>query len=149
MEGNRGNFDRARELLNKTFSQSGDLGIIEGQFLSATSLGNLERDRGNLSSAMVWFERANEILDSGNFNSHRMTAYENLYKIYKEAGQHSQSLEWLEKFNQLNSTLQSTEKNRLMAEYEIRFNMKRTEQEAEVLQPARREINRVFNCSNI
>lgn len=137
-EARKGNTQRAAELFNQVYREAENIGTVEGLFLSATSLGDLAREAGNLSGAIRWYERANEIVSSGNFTALQVTAYENLYRIYKEAGDYPTSLEWLEQFNDLNESLRSSEKNRQMAEYEIRFNMKRAEQEAEILE-ARQE----------
>jgi two-component system, sensor histidine kinase and response regulator len=133
MESRRGNIAEARRLLMYALEESRSEEIVDSEFYSATGLGQLELDLGNTVQAIRWFARANQVVDSDRYNTLRLQSFGNLYRAYREAGNFSESLRWLEQRNELNDSLNTTEKARLLAEYETLFNMKRTEQQAEVL----------------
>lgn len=133
MENRRGNLAEARRLLMYSLEESRNSGLAESEFYSATGLGHLELGQGNTVQAIRWFARANQVVDSDRYNTLRLQSYGNLHRAYRDAGNFAESLRWLEQRNELNDSLNTTEKARLLAEYETLFNMKRTEQQAEVL----------------
>lgn len=139
MEARKGDFGDAAGLFNLALEESQALNHKEGEFRSTSGLGNLEMDQGNIARALRWFFRANEIVEGDEFASLRLISYENLYNTYKEMGDYDRSLQWLESYNDLNESISTTEKSRLLAEYEALFNLQQSKQEADILQARQHE----------
>jgi two-component system, sensor histidine kinase and response regulator len=139
LEGRRGNVNEAQRLLQFALDESRRINNLEGEFRSASGLGNLEMERGNYAQAIRWYARANQLTDGDLNNPLRLQSYENLYRAYREAGNLAESLKWLEMRNELNDSLTSSEKSRLLAEYETLFNLKRTEQQSEIFRAREQE----------
>jgi two-component system, sensor histidine kinase and response regulator len=139
MEARKGNFGDAAGLFNLALEESQALNHKEGEFRSTTGLGNLEMEQGNIARALRWFFRANEIVEDDEFSTLRLVSYENLYNTYKELGDFNQSLQWLESYNDLNENISTTEKSRLLAEYEALFNLQQSKQQADILQARQQE----------
>ncbi len=133
MESRRGNLNEAERLLRFALDDSTYINHKEGEYRSASGLGDLEVQRNNYAQAIRWYVRANQIAEDQANPNLRVESYEKLYRAYREMGNLSESLRWLEERNQLNDSLQNTEQSRLLAEYETLFNIKRTEQESEIL----------------
>lgn len=133
MESRRGNLSEAERLLRFALDESAFINHKESEYRSASGLGDLEVQRNNHAQAIRWYARENQIAEDQTNPNLRVESYEKLYRAYREMGNLSESLRWLEESNQLNDSLQSTEKSRLLAEYETLFNIKRTEQESEIL----------------
>ena len=133
MESRRGNLNEAERLLRFALDESTYINHKEGEYRSASGLGDLEVQRNNYAQAIRWYARANQIAEDQANPNLRVESYEKLYRAYREMGNLSESLRWLEERNQLNDSLQNTEQSRLLAEYETLFNIKRTEQESEIL----------------
>lgn len=133
MEGRRGNIQEAERLLRFALDESAIFNNAEGEYRSASGLGDLEMSQGNYPQAIRWYARANQTADTLPNPQLRVESYEKLYHAYRQVGNLTESLRWLEERNQLNDSLQSSEQSRLLAEYETLFNLKRTEQQTEVL----------------
>ncbi|MEX2435492.1 MAG: tetratricopeptide repeat-containing sensor histidine kinase [Balneolaceae bacterium] len=139
MEARKENIEAARELFTYAYNRSIDMNTISGRYLAASGIGNLENSLGNTGQAIRWLARANQIIEGTTYSSFLLQSYLDLYDAYKNAGNSAESLKWLEIHRSLNDSLTSTEKNRLLAEYEIRFNLKRNEQETAIIRARQQE----------
>lgn len=139
MEARKGNIEAARELFTYSYNRSIDMNTISGKYLAASGIGNLENSLGNTGQAIRWLARANQIIEGTTYSSFLLQSYHDLYNAYKNTGNSAESLKWLEMHRMLNDSLTSAEKNRLLAEYEIRFNLKRNEQETAVIRARQQE----------
>ncbi|WP_069132343.1 ATP-binding protein [Rhodohalobacter halophilus] len=140
MEAKRGNLSKAEEIFNSTLEESRALGSIEGQYNSAISLGDIEKERGNYGAAARWYARAQSTVEGHGFQGMQMDVYQNLYEVYKMAGNSAMALQWLETFSELKERLDSDEKMRLQTEYETLFNIRAREQQAEVIQAKQQKV---------
>ncbi|MGF1668893.1 MAG: ATP-binding protein, partial [Balneolaceae bacterium] len=132
LEMERGNKELARDYLLKSFEESSNRNIAEGIFYSSFSLGNLEFDQKNYSEADKWYNIALDIAEKMQAGAFRMQIYEKLYLLSKETNT-LQALQWLESLKELTDSLRSSERDRIRAEYDARFEMERREQENEML----------------
>ncbi|MDX1591055.1 MAG: ATP-binding protein [Balneolaceae bacterium] len=133
MEKYRGNLSEAEHLLLLALELSRENNEIQRQYESATALGKLEMERGDVIQAIRYYARANNAIEGENLESLALTSYNNLYRAYRESGNFVESLRWLEQHDQLKDSLETAEKSRLLAEYETLFNLKQTREQAEVL----------------
>ncbi|MFO7799400.1 tetratricopeptide repeat protein [Rhodohalobacter sp.] len=145
MEAQRGDRSRAEEIFLFSLEESVRLGSVEGQYNSAISLGDLEAERNNYGGAARWYARAQSIAEGRGYHALQTESYSKLYEIYKRAGNTTQALQWLERFNELEDSLASDEKLRLQAEYETLFNIRTREQQAEIIEARQQEIHARVN----
>lgn len=139
MERARGNYTESRRLLLYALEESRENGDVVTEYYSASGLGSLEMGLGNNVQAIRWFAQANRVVDHDRYTSLRLTSYENLYSAYRETGNFSESLKWLELRDRLNDSLNTSEKSRLLAEYETLFNVKQTRQQSDILRAREEE----------
>lgn len=139
MERKRGNYTESRRLLLYALDESREIGDVEIEYYSASGLGSLEMELGNNVQAIRWFARANNTVDNERYTLLKLASYENLYRAYRETGNFSESLKWLELRDRLNDSLNTSEKSRLLAEYETLFNVKQTRQQSEILRAREEE----------
>lgn len=145
MEKRRDRYDDSRRLFEVALEMSEEIGNREGEFRNTTGIGELEMSRGNIWDAIQWFTRANEIVQDDDFSSLRLPAYENLYLANKQAGNFRQALNWLERYNDMRSELNSNERASLLAEYETLFDLQRSRQQAELLEAQQKETESRLN----
>jgi len=126
--------DIARDYLQKTLADSREMNMMLGLFYSLNGLGELEMTLGNISESVAYYIEAVEI--AGNFDSKTMEveAAKNMYYAFKQAGNESEALNWLEKTDVLKDEIRSAERDRLTAQYEAKFNLRQSEQEKQLIQ---------------
>jgi len=124
----------AREYLQLSLNDSRALNLLPGIFYSVNGLGQLELELGNISESIDFYSEGVSIVDTIDNKQMRKVAYNNMYNAYKRIGNSTQALNWLERVNELDEELRSFERDRLMAEYETKFNLRRSEQEKRLIQ---------------
>jgi signal transduction histidine kinase len=139
MEQKRGNAGEAERLLLYALELSREQNDVETEYYTATALGGFEMERNNNVQAIRWYARANHAVEEKNYESLRLSSYDNLYKAYRETGNFSESLRWLEQRDRMKDSLNTDEKSRLLAEYETLFNMKQNREQTEALRAREQE----------
>ncbi|REL24686.1 hypothetical protein DYD21_17680 [Rhodohalobacter sp. SW132] len=127
-------YSTAREHFENALESSQKINLQLGLYYSTSGLGDLEKTRGNYERAIEWYLETLELSDQFDNQSHKLSAYNNIYQVYKQSGNNSQALEWLERHNELNEEIRSTEKDRITAQYETKFNLRQAEQEKQIIQ---------------
>jgi len=133
MELQRGNYEEARDHLQRAVVMSQEMGITEGIFYSSEGMGRLMLEINRFDDAVDWFERARNLADASGTGTMKLTSYDRLYETYKKAGNIRQSLYWLEKYNELKDSLTSADRELLTAQYEAKFNLRKSQQENELI----------------
>lgn len=134
IEVKRRNYDRARDYFTSALEQSQSMNFPPGLYYSSRGLGILEYEWENFEEAISWFTRSSEIAERMGLNDGMLGSYDQLYSSNKKAGNPEEALYWLEKFNTLSDSIRSAVKDRLVTEYEIRFSIKESQQENQLLE---------------
>lgn len=133
MHGAQDNLANAREYLQRALLKSREINFRQGIYYSVNGFGQLEMESGNVDRAIKWYQQGTDISDEIDNLSMKLPAYENMYQAHKQAGNTTEALNWLESYNKINDSLQSQEDDDLMAQYETKFNLKRSEQENQII----------------
>ncbi len=130
----RGNYEKAREYLMSGYNSSKEIGFPMGIYYTSSGMGRLEQELQQFDLSSEWFLISLDIAERMQNNQGKLNIYEDLYKTNKQAQNTPEALNWLERYSSLSDSLQSDEKNRLIAEYEIQFGMRTSRQQNELLQ---------------
>lgn len=122
-------YESARDYFLRSLAQSREVNLPMGIYYNTNGLGELDLKMGNYSQAILHYEEAIEIADSIDNNPLKLETYKNIYEAYKQADNSSQALSWLEQVVELNEKLRTFERERISAEFETKFNLRRAEQE--------------------
>ncbi len=133
LELKKSNPDAARSYFLQSLEESRKNNLPEGIFYSAYSLGEIHFDKGNFDESRKWYDIALNQAETTGAASFKQQVYEKLYQLFKKAGNNSQALTWLENVKELEDSLRSTERERIRAEYEAKFEMDRREQDNAML----------------
>ena len=125
----KNDYESARDHFLRSLAQSREVNLPMGIYYNTNGLGELDLKMGNYSQAISHYEEAIEISESLDSNPLKLAAFENIYEAYKQAGNSSQALNWLEQVVDLNEKIRTTERERISAEFETKFNLRRAEQE--------------------
>ena len=134
MEIRRGDYEEARDYLQRAIVMSQEMGFNEGIYYSSKGMGELMLETNRFNNAIEWFQRANNIADANGVGKMKLATYNNLYQTYKRAGNINLALQWLENYNELNDSLASAEREILTAQYETKFNLRKSQQQNELMQ---------------
>ena len=135
----RDDYRKAREYLNESLTRSEAVNMLPGIFYSTNGLGELELETGNTRQAIARYQRGVDLTEETENPAMMMTAYQNMYTAYKSAGNAGEALLWLEKVNALEEDMRSVESDRLRAQYETKFNLRRSEQEKQLIEIQREQ----------
>jgi signal transduction histidine kinase/Flp pilus assembly protein TadD len=135
----RGDYEKARENLNESLTRSENVNMLPGIFYSTNGLGELELEIGNPQESIRRYERGVELTEQTDNPAMMVTAYQNMYAAYKSANNSEEALSWLEKVNELEEDMRSIESDRLRAQYETKFNLRRSEQEKQLIEIQREQ----------
>ncbi|HKL14767.1 MAG TPA: tetratricopeptide repeat-containing sensor histidine kinase [Balneolaceae bacterium] len=135
----RGDYRKARDYLNESLTRSEASNMLPGIFYSTNGLGELELETGNTQQAIARYKRGVDLTEETENPAMMMTAYQNMYAAYKSAGNAGEALLWLEKVTDLEEDMRSIESDRLRAEYETKFNLRRSEQEKQLIEIQREQ----------
>ena len=132
-------FSKAREYLNESLARSEEANIIPGIFYSTNGLGELELTIGNIDEAIERYQKGVSLTEETGNPGMMVTAYHNMYSAYKETENSEKALSWLERVNELEEEMRSMESDRLRAQYETKFNLRRAEQEKQLIEIQREQ----------
>src|SRR6056297_1152418 len=135
----RDDYRKARDYLNESLTRSEASNMLPGIFYSTNGLGELELETGNTQQAIARYKRGVDLTEETENPAMMMTAYQNMYAAYKSAGNAGEALLWLEKVTDLEEDMRSIESDRLRAEYETKFNLRRSEQEKQLIEIQREQ----------
>lgn len=127
-------YDKARDYLYESLSRSEESNLLTGIFYSTNGLGELELELGNTRESINRYERGVELTEETGNPAMMATAYRNMYSAHKSAGNTSNALSWLEKVNEVEKDMRSSESDRLRAQYETKFDLRRSEQEKQLIE---------------
>lgn len=130
----KGEYSESRKFLKQSLSRSEEINIYPGIFYSTNGLGELELELGNIQEAVDRYQKGVSVTDEIENPGMKVSAYQNMYTIYKEAGNAAEALSWLERVNSLRDDLRSAENERLRAQFETKFELKRSEQENKLIE---------------
>lgn len=128
----RQEYTGAREYLEQALQRSEEANILPGVYYSTNGLGDLELELGNSGQAIQRYERGVAITEETGNRSMKHTAYENMYNAHKKAGNSAEALAWLEEANDLQEEMRTAESERLTAQFETKFELRRSEQEKQM-----------------
>jgi len=132
-------FELARSYLQESLNQSQKIGFRMGSYYGSNGIGELEYELGNYTKAVEHYTKAAELSETFDSKEPQLQTYEKLYEVYKSAGNQSEALRWLERLNDLTEEIQSSEKDRLTAQFETKFNLRQSEQEREIAELQREQ----------
>lgn len=135
----KGDFVKARDFLNESLARSEEVNIIPGIFYSTNGLGELALETGDVDEAIERYQKGVTLTEATENPSMKVTAYNNMYTAYKHAGNDSEALAWLESVNDLEDDMRSLENDRLRAQYETKFDLRRSEQERQLVEIQREQ----------
>lgn len=130
----REEYTSALEYLQQALRRSEEANILPGVFHSTIGLGELYLEMGNTAHAIESYERGVRVTEETGNRSMKLTAYENMYNAHKNAGNSAEALAWLEEANDLKEEMRTAESERLRAQYETKFDLRRSEQEKQLAQ---------------
>lgn len=133
------NYGKARDYLNESFQRSREVNILPGMFYSTNGLGELALKTGNIKQAIERYQRGVSLTEETDNPAMKIAAYQNMYTAYKQNGNDSEALAWLEKGNKLEEDMRSLESDRLRAQYETKFELRRSEQEKQLVEIQREQ----------
>lgn len=125
----KGDYEGARDHFLRSLAQSREVNLPMGIYYNTNGLGELDLRMGNYSQAISRYEEAIEIAESIDSNPLKLATFKNVHEAYKQAGNSAQALNWLEQVVELNEKIRTTERERISAEFETKFNLRRAEQE--------------------
>ncbi|WP_340106619.1 tetratricopeptide repeat-containing sensor histidine kinase [Rhodohalobacter sp. 8-1] len=135
----RDNYGKARDYLNESFERSREVNILPGMFYSTNGLGELALETENINEAIERYQMGVSLTEETDNPSMKIASYHNMYTAYKQAGNASEALAWLEKGNELEEDMRSLESDRLRAQYETKFDLRRSEQEKQLVELQREQ----------
>jgi len=133
LELKQSNTAAAQRYFFQSLDESRKYDIPEGIFFSAYSLGNLHVSKNDFSEARKWYDIALNQAEMTGALRFKQQVYEKLYLLAKEINNDVQALTWLENVKALNDSIRSSERERIRAEYEAKFEIDRREQENAML----------------
>lgn len=135
----KNDYDLARTYLQESLKKSRDIGFRMGAYYGSKGMGKLEHEIGNYTKAVEHYTEAAELSKTFDSKEPQLQTYDELYEAYKSAGNQEQALRWLERVNELTEEIRSSEKDRLTAQYETKFNLRQSEQEREIAELQREQ----------
>ena len=135
----RGDYGSARNYLNESLTRSEEANIIPGIYYSTNGLGELELELGNVNEAIRRYESGVSLTEQTENPAMMIASYQNMYEAYKKAENYGEALGWLERLNDLDEDLRSAESDRLRAQYETKFDLRRSEQEKQLIEIQREQ----------
>lgn len=132
-------YEKAGDYLNESLSRSENVNIIQGIFYSTNGLGELALETKNVGEAIKHYQRGLSLTEETENPAMKLTAYQNMYNAFKQSGNDSKALEWIEKLNDLEEDKRSVESDRLRAQYETKFDLRRSEQEKKLIEMQREQ----------
>lgn len=133
------NYSNARDYFNESLERSRKVNILPGMFYSTNGLGELALETGNIDEAIERYQMGVSLTEETDNPSMKVAAYQNMYTAYKQGGNDSEALAWLEKRNELEEDMRSLESDRLRAQYETKFDLRRSEQEKQLVEIQREQ----------
>lgn len=130
----RDDYNKARDYLNESLVRSEETNMLPGIFYSTNGLGELELELGNTRQSINRYRRGVELTEKTGNPAMMMTGYRNMYTAQKKADNAEEALLWLEKVNDLEEDMRSIESDRLRAQYETKFDLRRAEQEKQLIE---------------
>lgn len=130
----KGEYSEARKFLTQSLNRSEEININPGIFYSTNGLGELELELGNIQEAVDRYQKGVSVTEEIENPGMKVSAYQNMYTVYKEAGNAAEALSWLERVNSLRDDMRSAENERLRAQFETKFNLRRSEQENKLIE---------------
>jgi two-component system, sensor histidine kinase and response regulator len=135
----RGNLDDAEEILESVYEEAGEHGILPGMLHSLVGLGEISRMKGADERAILYLLEAFEVAEVvGIYNAMESISHD-LYQIYRGQNNFADALNWLETNNEIVDRNRSEESAMRLAEYETLFDIRSSEQEAELLRAREQE----------
>lgn len=130
----KGEYSEARKFLIQSLNRSEEINIYPGIFYSTNGLGELELELGNIQQAIERYRKGVSVTEEIENRGMKVSAYQNMYNVYKEAGNAAEALSWLERVNSLREDMRSAENERLRAQFETKFDLRRSEQENKLIE---------------
>lgn len=132
-----GNFEQAEEYFQLSLDNSAQGGVQQGIYYNSIGLGNVASERGNIGSAIQYFDRALEIAESLENPVFLQQTHEKLYELYKGQESYSQALNHLESYRVISDSLNTQEKERMLADHRTRLEVQRKDQINKTLEAER------------
>lgn len=123
-----GNYEQAEKYFQLSLDNSVQGGVQQGIYYNSTGLGNVASARGNRVSAIGYFDRALEIAESLENPAFLQQTHEKLYELYKDQESYSQALNHLESYRLISDSLNTREKERMLADHRTRLEVQRKDQ---------------------
>lgn len=129
----RENYERANTLFNEGYQKSLDINLLMGVYYNAEGMGRLGRLTGQYDNSVEWLNRALSAAEQMELNDAKLHVFDQFYQTYKTAGNNTEALSWIERYNTLNDSLRDEESERLINEYEAQLGMRESLQQNELL----------------
>jgi len=133
LELRKNNITEAERRFREVLTVSNQMNLGDGIYFGSLGLGDLEMQRNNFTQAVGWFSGALRTAESQQAGLQRLQAGNKLVQAYKGAGNNREALLTLEAVTALTDSLRSRDRDRTQAEFETMFDLKRRDQENQVL----------------
>ena len=133
LELRKNNIIEAERRFREVLSASNQINLSDGLIYGSIGMGDLEMQRNNFTQAAGWFSGALRTAESQQAGLLRLQAGNRLVQAYKGAGNNREALSTLESVTALSDSLRGWDRDRTQAEFETMFDLKRRDQENQVL----------------
>lgn len=123
-----GQYDKAEKYFRMSLQNSRDYSVPQGIYYNSTGLGNIQIARENTTSAIQHIEHALEVAEKLRNPVFLQSSHQKLYELKKEEGSFEDALKHHEGLKEISDSLNSREKERILADQKTRLEVQRKDQ---------------------
>ncbi len=142
-------YQQAEKFFNKSIAISKEMNITQGLLYNYVYMSKLHFQQNNYKQAENYSLQANKIAKKLEIMHQMIAANKMLYKIYKKQNRYAKALEHFEKYQTIEDSLFSIEKNRQIEEMTMRFETEKKEQENQQLKKENALNQEIIEKQNI
>ena len=122
-------YEKARNYLEASLTLFPETNNPGREAITLSNIGDVELEMGNLNEAMVYFEQAYALSQKYNLPFGGLDYHYNLHEVYYEKGDFETALDHYYSYTELQDSLFSERKTRIIQELELKYNTAQKEQE--------------------
>lgn len=126
-------WQEAENYFRESLKNSRERQLTQGIYYNSTGLGNVAEGQGNIADAIKWQTNALQVARSLKNPGLEQETHHKLYSLYKRNENYRQALAHLESSKALTDSLNSKERDEILAEYQTRLEVERKDQENRAL----------------
>lgn len=128
------NYNKALELYIESFNLKDSINENHGKILSYLNIGKVYSKMGKYNKSVHFYREGIILADSLKFVKELSELYNNLSKVYEKEYDFKNALKFRKKYSIINDTILNNEKQKNIAELEIKYQTEKNEEQLEHLQ---------------